>query len=100
MNYKLSRRAKQDVREIYAYTLNTHGIAQADAYLMSIYDGFHRLSDAPEIGRIYRTVKEEEFRKLLFNYHNVYYQITNTGLEIRRILHVARDVTSLQDEDL
>lgn len=99
MNYKLSVLAKQDVVDIYRYTLNTHGEKQADAYLMAIYDGFNRLVTAPELGKNYITSKGNKFRKFLFSYHYVYYRCGENDIEVRRIIHAARDVDGILDEN-
>jgi toxin ParE1/3/4 len=100
VNYRLSVLAKQDVIDIYRYTLSTHGEKQADAYLMAIYDGLNRLVTAPEMGEIYITAKGSKFRKFLFSYHYVYYRRgTNNNIEVRRIIHAARDVDGILDEN-
>jgi toxin ParE1/3/4 len=49
-SYHLSKRADQDVIDIYLYTLEQSGLAQAENYVCGITSCFEMLSGNPHIG--------------------------------------------------
>jgi toxin ParE1/3/4 len=47
--YRLTRRADQDLTEIYLYTLEQFGFSQAEAYAESMRHCFETLADNPRM---------------------------------------------------
>ncbi|HUO88310.1 MAG TPA: type II toxin-antitoxin system RelE/ParE family toxin [Rhizomicrobium sp.] len=55
-DYRLSARADRDLTEIYIYTFEKFGEAQADRYLLELHDCLQRLAGEPGSGRALREV--------------------------------------------
>ena len=85
MDYKLSRRARADIKEIVRYTDLTFGQAQTDRYLDGLYYSFDLLTDNPEMGREWSAGK----RRYVYRKHIVYYRIVDGGVLITQIRHSA-----------
>lgn len=50
-NYRLTRKADNDLAAIYEYGILNFGLAQAQSYLLGLYERFEQLAESPEIGR-------------------------------------------------
>jgi toxin ParE1/3/4 len=50
-SYRLTRRADQDLIDIYLYTLETFGLVQAERYVEGMRSCFALLADQPRMGR-------------------------------------------------
>ena len=90
-NFSLRPKARQDLEDIWFYTLNTWGEAQADKYIYDLNDSFEFLKDNPERGRPCDYVREG-YRKHYVGKHIVFYRKTSTGVDIVRILHQRMDL--------
>jgi toxin ParE1/3/4 len=91
-NYYLTKRAVEDLSEIWKYTIDEWSEGQADKYYQGLIDCFHDLAENPEIGKDY-----EGIAKGLLGFHVsrhlVFYRRINPGLiEITRILHGRMDL--------
>jgi toxin ParE1/3/4 len=51
MSFRLTREAEEDVTNIYRYSVENFGEAQADTYHDGLTDCFRLLADTPLIGR-------------------------------------------------
>ena len=91
MKVGLSRAAGRDLDEIYTYTLNRWGSAQADQYLRSFEPLFRKLGSDPALGAL--TDIREGYRKLRHREHLIFYRILPGWVEIVRILHPRMDVS-------
>ncbi len=91
--YKLSQQAARDYREILAFTLNEWGVNQFEKYASLLDEAFKRLVEMPTIG-----VRRNDIRSGFYHYrvgqHYVFYRIGVQNIEIARILHIKRRVTS------
>ena len=89
---KLSREARADLRDIYNYTYQTWGRAQADKYVEMIEKGCHLLVKHPTLGK-----PQDEFfpglRKYPIGKHYIFYRATGKGIEVIRVLHQAMDIS-------
>lgn len=87
----LSHRAKNDIKDIYAYTLQTYGKKQAIKYLDKIESAFNMLRANPEIGRERPDIKAG-YHSLTTEKHVCFYKITESGIYILGLLHGRMDV--------
>lgn len=53
MRHRITQRAERDLKDIYRYTVETFGHAQAEKYLRELDAVFEILGDYPNMGRIY-----------------------------------------------
>lgn len=85
--------AEQDLIDIWLYSWQYWGEQQADDYLDALEKVFHLLAEQPKLGR-----KREEFtpvvRTHLHAQHLIVYQVTNSGINLIRILHASMDITA------
>ncbi|MGJ4947587.1 type II toxin-antitoxin system RelE/ParE family toxin [Bradyrhizobium sp. HKCCYLS20291] len=92
-SYRLSIRARSQIVQIYEYTESQFGAYQAEAYASGLIRTFELLADFPAIGQ-----SAEDFRRGLrrfrFQAHVVYYTVSVDVVEIRGVLHHARQIRS------
>ena len=72
MEYKLSRRALQNIEDIAAYTLENFGLEQANAYITGLRYSFQLLAENPYMGRDF----DGRRRRYVYRQHVVYYTPT------------------------
>jgi len=92
MKYKLSAEAISDLKQIYHYTLSNFGEAQADRYLLRLYETLDMLCRDPGAGKTAEFENLTQFRKMLSDSHFIYYEICKDFVGISRILHSTKDV--------
>ena len=89
--FLLSPAAERDVTDIWHYTVEHWGPAQAASYVSDIRDACRELVDG---SRISRTVEiREGYRKIQVGSHVLYFRTSQSGtIIIVRILHQSMDV--------
>jgi toxin ParE1/3/4 len=90
--YRLSKEARDDLKEIKNYTRMTWGDKQTQEYLSEIKNGLETLLMSPELGKS-RNEIFEGVRSLGIGRHIVFYRLGKTDIEVARILHNRMDVT-------
>ncbi len=91
MAFDLSKRAQQDLEDIYDFTVAEFGLNQADSYVLEFKASFVHLSENPKIGRE-RSEIRKGLRSLAKDNHIIFYRIIKTRTFIVRILHGSRDL--------
>jgi toxin ParE1/3/4 len=86
----LRPKARQDLREIWNYTLQTWGPDQADEYLQQIQQALEKIAEAPLLGSD-RGYVRPGLRKISAGSHAVYYFHDDRIVRVSRILHGKRD---------
>ncbi|WP_366943001.1 type II toxin-antitoxin system RelE/ParE family toxin [uncultured Cocleimonas sp.] len=90
MKYKLSPLAEEDLFKIITTTIELWGNEQAKIYAQSIEAALLKLAQYPDVGRerneIYKDAKSFPVEK-----HIVFYQASENGIEVARILHQRMD---------
>ena len=90
-NLKFSQQASRDIDEIYLYGLINFGEDQADIYFEKVKNlVLETLCCNPEIGRLDTRVNPA-IRRLDFESHVIFYDVTETDIVIVRILHGSMD---------
>ena len=91
-NYILSKKAQEDLRKIWYYTVDTWSEKQADIYFHNLIQSFESIADDPNsVGRSYEEVRAG-YRGLRSGRHIVFYRILKNGkARIIRILHERMD---------
>jgi toxin ParE1/3/4 len=90
--YVLSALADEDLVNIYTYSYQLFGRAQAETYTRDIYGRFALLANFPGMGLPVKLGKTTCL-KFPTGSHAVYYRRTNEGIFIGRILAVSQDPT-------
>ena len=90
--YILSKKAQEDLRKIWYYTVDTCSEKQADIYFHNLIQSFESIADDPySIGRSYEEV-HAGYRGLRSGRHIIVYRILKNGkARIIRILHERMD---------
>ena len=88
MNYKLSRKAEEDLEEIWLYTLETWSKEQADRYLSLIFDEIEFLTANPKTGQDFDHIRKN-YRYSKVKSHLIFYKHKKSEdvIEVIRILH-------------
>ncbi len=90
-DFRLSVRAERDLITVYAYTEETFGVYQAEAYHAGLERTFDLLANFPRIGRI-EAEMAPGIRRFRFQSHNVFYSEEHDFVLIRAVLHQAREL--------
>lgn len=91
-HYRLTRRAETDFYAIYMFTAREFGERQADRYADKLQRVMTNLLRHPEMGSVYRTANGQDFHRLRCESHWVFYQKSEDGVLVVRILHVAMNL--------
>ena len=84
--FQVRQAADEDLLDIFIYGCEKFGIDTAEAYIYALEAGFQRLTEHPKLGRsINQTI--EGIRALPVVSHVIYYRVTDTAIDIIRILH-------------
>lgn len=84
--YKLSVKAQADIKNIFRYSYQEFGQAQALKYRTNLEYCFQLLADTPEIGRKYDAIREG-YQRHEHERHVVFYRKRNNDILIVRVLH-------------
>jgi toxin ParE1/3/4 len=98
-NYKLTKKAVQDLKQIWNYTFDNWSERQADKYYREIIKHFSKLANNPKSGKQYENLLIG-LRGSTVNKHIIFYrQLPQNEIEVVRILHDRMDLkTRLLDE--
>ncbi len=88
--YRLSPAAEADLETIWLYTQKQWGIAQADHYIDILTASFTALSIAPKTAPACDDIRPR-YRRKWVEHHVIYFQTTDYGIAIIRILHERMD---------
>lgn len=77
--------AKQDLIDIWLYTLESWGIAQADKYLDQINEALEAISHNPGLGISCDEIRKG-YKKFHTNKHVVFYKYCNITINVIRVL--------------
>jgi toxin ParE1/3/4 len=91
-SYRKTRRADEDLKEIYRYTRRTWGRVQAELYIRGLEQRFRALADNPLTGIAREDLRPEGLRSVVHASHVVFYQPQPYGVLIVRVLHGRQDV--------
>ncbi len=85
--FRLSAKAKVDLKQIAIFTEKRWGRTQRNAYLLQFDQCFHQLADNPAMGTTCDDIKKG-YQQFPQGGHLIFYRIGSKGLvEIIRILH-------------
>lgn len=82
--------AEEDLIDIWFYSFQKWGAAQADAYLDQLNGGIAVLAENPRIGINCDPIRQG-YRRFHVKHHMVYYRINPPQIDIIRILHEDMD---------
>ena len=89
--FELSDEAKEDIRDISAYTLSTYGERQADIYLDNLYCCLQSIGENPHLGH-FRADIPAGYKALGSGRHIIIYTVSATCVFVARILHDSMDM--------
>lgn len=95
-SFRLLPAAENDLESIWRYTAKNWGVDQAHSYLDGLVDIFRLLSENPQMCR-----ERNEFTQPVHIHHHAHYLVvfilSETGIDIVRILHESMDVDTQLD---
>lgn len=87
LNFKLSRKAKADLKSIALYTERKWGRDQRNHYILQIDQCFQLLGENPNLGQTCDGIRAD-YRQYPQGSHILFYRVaTDSVVEIIRILH-------------
>ncbi len=97
-SFRLTAKAKADLRSIGRYTQKTWGREQRNRYLALLDGSFRDLANDPRKGRSCDDIRPG-YSKLHVGRHLIFYRQAEDAIEIIRILHERMDIeTHLAEE--
>lgn len=87
-DYRLSARAEGDLLDIFIYTIERFGLAQAEHYQHDLTLCFDLLAENPGMGRQANAVAEG-VRRHEHGRHVIFYEVTQSGILILALIHAA-----------
>jgi len=91
-SYRLSLLAEEDLFKIISLTIESWGNEQAKVYAQSIESALLKLAQYPNFGRERNEVYSGA-RSFPVEKHIVFYQVSENGIEVARILHQRMDLS-------
>ncbi len=90
--YNLTKKAVEDLADIWNYTFEEWSEKQADTYYDILIANYKRIAENPSLGKNYNGITENLFG-LRTNRHIIFYrQIAKNDIEVTRILHERMDL--------
>jgi toxin ParE1/3/4 len=89
-SFRLTRDAERDVLDIYLYTVEHFGPAQAESYATHLFDRFATIAAQPSLGRDFGDIHPGA-RRVNEGSHAIRYRPDPEGILILRILHQKTD---------
>jgi toxin ParE1/3/4 len=88
--FRLTRKAREDLKSIARWTQHRWGVAQRNNYLAQLDKRFALLADAPTLGRSCDAIRSG-YRQYHEGRHLIFYVLIPEGIEVVRVLHDAMD---------
>ncbi|MEI9927049.1 MAG: type II toxin-antitoxin system RelE/ParE family toxin [Sphingomonas sp.] len=92
MPYSLSRKAEEDIIDVYVWSVAEFGIGQADRYHAGLEHAFRFISENPHATRE-RSEIEPPVRAYRYRSHLVVYRVDGADVMILRVRHGREDWT-------
>lgn len=89
--YRLSPAAERDLEDIWRYTHEHWGPAQAERYLDALVAAFDALAEAPDSAPACEHIRPG-YRRRGVERHVIYFRATPYGIAVVRVLHERMDV--------
>ncbi len=97
-DFKLTKKAVEDLKDIWNYTFDQWSERQADKYYKSLLEGCKEIANNPKIGKNYHDVTDDLFGYKT-NRHIIFYRVLiDKPIEITRILHGRMDLQNRLNE--
>ncbi len=89
--YRLTPAAKQDIKEIWFYSVASWGEKRAEDYVAKLETQFKKLAECPKLGRD-RSEINKNYRSMPSEKHVIFYVINGRYIDIIGMLHSSMDV--------
>ena len=93
MTYRLSRRARRDLLQIWTYIAQDSELA-ADRFIDLLIQHFHLLGKNPHVGRR-RDELRAGYRSFPVGQYLVFYRVMDSSIQIMHVMHAKRDMEGL-----
>ncbi|WP_299715981.1 type II toxin-antitoxin system RelE/ParE family toxin [uncultured Tenacibaculum sp.] len=91
LNYQLRKEAQFDLEDIFDYSEDNFGVDIAIKYLNELENTFFNLCKHPHLGKDRSEIKFGVY-SFVHREHLILYKITETKIDILRVLHQSRDL--------
>ena len=85
VDYILSERAKDQLKDIYKQGYTDFGEAQAEKYYMSLCKRFEEIAEQPLLYPAVNDIREG-YRRSVCGKHSIFYSMTDSRIEIMAVL--------------
>lgn len=84
-SYKLSKKARADLKRIWSYGVKTHGSQRADQYIQGMLDRFAQIAAQPYLYPAVDFIRAG-YRRSVYGTNSIYYRINDDIVEIMAVL--------------
>ncbi|VAW16027.1 hypothetical protein MNBD_ALPHA12-521 [hydrothermal vent metagenome] len=95
--YQFSKLAERDLEDIADYTVMNFGVFKTREYKALLIQSAKTAANFPSIGRPYTTEHGRIFQRFNVGRHVLFYQPTEQGIFIVRVLHLMMDFDQYLD---
>jgi toxin ParE1/3/4 len=88
--YRLTKNAAQDLKNIWRYTYNTHGVSQADKYASTLKTACIAITETPHTWRSLN-IAGKTLRVYHCEHHYIFYTMEKDAVMIIAFLHERMD---------
>lgn len=99
MIYKLSAPAREDLWEIWRYLAKKASLTVADRVVTELHEAMGKLAENSGIGHLRTDLADEALRFWRVHSYLVVYRPDSSPLQVVRVLHGARDIKALFEEE-
>ncbi len=89
--FQFSKLAERDLEDIAHYTVANFGVSKALEYKALLIQSAKTAASFPSIGQTYITEQGQIFQRLSVGRHVLFYQPSEQGIFIVRVLHLRMD---------
>ena len=83
--YKLTRKARADLKRIWLYGVRTHGHQRADQYHRGLLERFDQIAEQPYLYQAVDYIRDG-YRRSVYGTESIYYRINGDLIEIMAII--------------
>lgn len=92
-DYRITKSAAADLKEIWHYTASNHSEAQADRYVATLRNGCEKIAQNPTIWKVLQ-LGGYEIRAYVCEHHYIIYLVDDVEVVIIAFLHKRMDFVS------
>ena len=93
--YRLSEAAANDFEQLFEYGIDNYGLSKAKEYIDGLTTHFHDVAEHPLHFQAVNCIREN-YRRSVYGKYSIYYIITDSNIDVMRILRAENTSTAFE----